>query len=415
MINKFDPYMGSTPSISDFYPQRNGQPVPPKRIGVPVQKPPVTPNQTAAPKQIGVPPHPDKAPPLQVQEKPATPVAPAMPTQPVAPGNAWQWQPGQPPQWPIKPPPKDSMPFEGAQMLQDRELAKRNPTIESNYIAPNYNTQMQGAFAPTPGSQEYGDYVEQSPESMALEKEKSIARNDLFKQYHGGWSPGEYSALQRQQQGQIGIPVMRGNAGGAGGESIAERDARLGREEATIGIERQKANAANLQAQAAMKSAESGVPERMSEYYSQHPELRLPDAAMKYGHPEGLAALPRDPNQPISPGNYSQQLQNYPDLARVMQNPNLKLHEKLGVLSKVPGAENPNHPIHQIIKSWLGEQLAGEQNIGELQSNYQTQREALGTLGGIFTDPMRFKHLNQRRQELEKMLHQFGHQFPTPQ
>lgn len=346
------------------------------------QAPPV-PTPKPVPKNVGVQfPHPDK---VTTEVKGVTPTQSTVPAQTTAPATAWQWQPGQAPQFPIKPPPQGAMPYEVAQHNQIQEWANKSMPDLSD------------------------------PARLAMNNEHHRAESDLYKQYHGGYGPVTYQTLTSQPGVQRvgGASVYRGNAGGFGGESIAERDMRLGRENAAIGIEQQRANAGVLQAQAALKSAEYGAPERMSEYYNRNPQLRRYDAAMKGIRPEDVAALPAGADNPIGPGNYSQQLQSYPDLARVLTSPDLQLHEKLGLISKIPGADNPNHPIHQIAKSWLAEQMASEDKRNEYTRQYEYPSSHKNALDRFLNTQLGVSsRAAQRQQELNRLLNQFGYQFP---
>lgn len=390
------------------------------------QAPPV-PTQKPAPKNIGVKfPHPDKVTP-EVNGVVSTPNQTSTPAQPAAPATAWQWQPGQAPQWPIKPPPQGEMPFEAAKMLQDREQSRQVTDSKPSYIPPNYNTQLQGGFAPTPGSQEYGGYLESAPGSYELEKQQANARDELFKKYHGGWSWGEYKSLK--DQGLIGpqigvqggpqsqgteevlrnkilrdansIPVYRGNKLDDNRDEILQQLGQLDKSRA-IGVQSQ---AELLRSQAALRSAEYGAPERMSEYYNRNPQLRRYDAAMKGIRPEDLAAFPAGADNPIGPGSYSQQLQAYPDLARVLAEPRLRLHEKLGLLSKTPGAEDPNHPIHKIISSWLQEQMASGDFARDVEAEYPQHNPY--DVAQWFAPT--------KRSQLAQLMKRFGHELQTPQ
>lgn len=398
------------------------------------QAPPV-PTQKPAPKNVGVKfPHPDKVTP-EVNGVVSTPNQTSTPAQPAAPATAWQWQPGQAPQWPIKPPPQGEMPFEAAKMLQDREQSRQVTDSKPSYIPPNYNTQLQGGFAPTPGSQEYGGYLESAPGSYELEKQQANARDELFKKYHGGWSWGEYKSLK--DQGLIGprigvqgdprsqgteevlrnkilrdansIPIYRGNKLDDNRNEALQQLELLNKSRA-IGVQSQ---ADLLRSQAAMEEAQGRNPIRQGEWAVNNPGQARALAALEGRKPEDLAAFPPGAGNPIGPGNYSQQLQSYPDLARILTSPDLQLHEKLGLISKVPGADNPNHPIHQIAKSWLAEQMASEDKRNEYAQQYEYPSSRKNLLDRFLNTQLGISQRAARRQqELNQLLNQFGYQFP---
>lgn len=393
-----DPFQGFNifkPGWKSFGPSVGGWTgsQPQKNPGIMQSQVPPVPTQSPVSKSSNIPfPHPDKVNP-GIQK-----VAPSqqnMLNQPTAPATAWQWQPGQPPQWPIKPPPPGAIPYEVAQHNQIQEWANK----------------------PMPDLSD--------PARLAMSDEHNKAESDLYKSYHGGYGPVTYRSFADQGlipgvQRQGGVSIYRGNAGGFGGESIAERDARLGRENAAIGIEQQRANAANLQAQAGMSQAQAALeeaqaknPMRQGEWAVKHSDEARALAALEGRKAEDLAAFPPGAGNPIGPGNYSQQLQRYPDLARILTNPDLHLHEKLDFISKMPGADMPNHPIHQIAKSWLAEQMAAEDKRNEYAQEYEYPSGYRNALDRFLNRQLGAnQRVAQRRQELDRLFNQFGYQFP---
>lgn len=373
--------------------------------------------------------------PMQAQRYGANVPAPPQPHIPAAPQMPQvQMQPqAQRPMWPIPQAPPGREPYEVAAMRQNRELAKSVAPPQAQFSAPNFS-EVGGA-----GGQYY-----QSPQYTAWQQGNQNARADLFRQYHGGWDPGEFQQLQKMGSGNSidqylqqkvqnptasyegGIPVHRGvptrtvitrdSEGNPMAVNMPEfsstgewADAVRGDAMAKLaGMERHKAEMAALD-----PNKQIGLLEKLGA----DPRL-LGTYLAGHGHDPNLAAqIPpaRQPGAPVYGLGNLEQAATDPETAYLHQalgpDSGLDLTRKLDLASRLMESGNPKY--NDYVKAWMQRQQATDdrwqRDVADIMGRPQTaeginQLSAAHYLGGLFgADRQQELARNERARRLIQM------------